>query len=75
MMLQNTTLMLGAGSKQTAVILTKGYRNLCSVSGVDVDLNDGSLQKQYNDYINRIEQAKKLGLERHQVNDQLDLLL
>ena len=68
--------MLGGGSKQTAVILlTKGYRNLCSVSGVDVDLNDGSLQKQYNDYIIRIEQAKKLDLERHQVNDQLDLLL
>ena len=41
----------------------------------DVDLNDGSLQKQYNDYINRIEQAQKLGLERHQVDDQLDLLL
>ena len=41
----------------------------------DVDLNDGSLQKQYNDYINRIGQAKKLGLERHQVDDQLDLLL
>ena len=33
----------------------------------DVNLNDGSLQKQYNDYINRIEQAKNLGLERHQL--------
>ena len=41
----------------------------------DVDLNDGSLQKQYNDYINRIEQAKQLGLERGQVDDHLELLL
>lgn len=41
----------------------------------DVDLNDGGLQKRYDDYINRIGQAKQLGLERHQVNDQLDLLL
>ena len=29
----------------------------------DVDLNDGGLQKQYDDYIKRIDQAKKLSIQ------------
>ena len=29
----------------------------------DVDLNNGGLQKQYDDYIKRIDQAKKLGIQ------------
>ena len=47
----------------------------CVWSG-DVDLNDGALQKQYNAYISRIEQAKTMGTECSplQVADQLMLL-
>ena len=76
MKLPSRTLLHGGGSKLMDVTWSRVFKECVKLqwSG-DVDLNDGQLQKQYEEYVSHLESVKKAGLVQEHASDELTCVL